>query len=185
MHISSSFQISSHMAPHIAVLSPCYNEAATIAQVIAAFRASLPSAQIYVFDNASSDASASIARESGAIVVDVLIRGKGNVVRRMFADVDADVYVMADADLTYDSRRAAELIAPILTGEVDTVIATRTGGDGAYPGGHRFGNRLFNVLVAGVFGQGLNDIFQVTVHFRAGLSPHFRRIVGALRSRPN
>ncbi len=144
----------------IAVLLPCYNEAATIAQVVANFRAELPEATIYVFDNNSRDDSARLARQAGAIVRTVPRQGKGNVVRRMFADIEADAYLMADADLTYDHTRARDLLAPVLAGEADTVIGTRQGGGrAAYPAGHRFGNRLFNLIVGRMFGQGLADIF--------------------------
>ncbi len=146
--------------PDIAVLLPCYNEALTIQAVIAQFRAVLPEARIYVFDNNSRDDSALLARQAGAEVIAVPLQGKGNVVRRMFADVEADIYLMADADCTYDASRARELIAPVVAGEVDCVIGTRSGGgSGAYPAGHRFGNALFNLIVGRLFGRGLNDIF--------------------------
>lgn len=146
-------------SPDIAVLLPCYNEAATIERVIAEFRAVLPEARIYVFDNNSRDDSAARALAAGAVVVPVPYQGKGNVVRRMFADVEADIYVMADADCTYDAGRARELIAPVIAGEADMVVGTRDGGDAAYPAGHRFGNALFNLIVGRLFGRGLRDIF--------------------------
>lgn len=146
-------------APTIAVLLPCYNEAAAVARVIKEFRAALPEATIYVFDNNSKDDSAKLARDAGAIVKHVPLQGKGNVVRRMFADVDADIYLMADADATYDASRARDMIAPILTGEADTVIGTRQGGKEAFPGGHVFGNKLFNLIVGRLFGSHLDDIF--------------------------
>ena len=145
--------------PQIAVLLPCYNEAVTIAQTILEFKRSLPEATIYVFDNNSTDDSALIAKSAGAVVVRVPLQGKGNVVRRMFADIDADVYVMADADSTYDAARARELVTPILSGEVDTVIATRDGTRSAFPSGHILGNKLFNLIVGRLFGRGLKDIF--------------------------
>lgn len=143
----------------IAVLLPCYNEAITITKVIEAFKKSLPEADIYVFDNNSADKSAELALKAGATVARVQLQGKGNVVRRMFADVDADVYIMADADETYDASRACELIDPILKGEADTVIATRQAEDGAFRAGHALGNHIFNKLVQCLFGQGLEDIF--------------------------
>ena len=146
-------------APTIAVLLPCYNEALTITQVVADFRASLPEAHIYVFDNNSRDDSAALARAAGATVIAVPFQGKGNVVRRMFADIDADVYVMADADSTYDARRARELIAPIISGVADTVVAVRDGKKTAFPPAHVFGNKLFNIIVQRLFGRGLQDIF--------------------------
>lgn len=145
--------------PQIAVLLPCYNEAPTIATVIAQFQQSLPEATIHVFDNNSTDDSAALAKNAGAVVHTVPLQGKGNVVRRMFADVDADIYLMADADATYDAARARELVAPIARGEVDCMIATRDGGNGAFPSGHVWGNRLFNLIVGHLFGRGLKDIF--------------------------
>ncbi len=145
--------------PEIAVLFPCYNEEAAIARVIQDFRTILPEASIYVFDNNSKDRSAEIARANGAQVISVPLQGKGNVVRRMFADVDADIYLMADADCTYDHTRARDLIAPIMNGEADIVIGTRQGENGSYPPGHRFGNALFNLIVGKLFGRGLVDIF--------------------------
>lgn len=146
-------------APVIAVILPCYNEALTIERVIKDFRQALPEAEIYVFDNNSSDDSAALAREAGAHVRRVDLQGKGNVVRRMFADVEADIYVMADADGTYDASRARELVDPILAGEVDTVIATRIGSENAFPAGHVFGNKVFNLIVRWIFGRRLADIF--------------------------
>ncbi|MFZ4542110.1 MAG: glycosyltransferase family 2 protein [Rickettsiales bacterium] len=148
-----------HYTPTIAVLLPCYNEATTIAQVIAQFRASLPEAHIFVFDNNSTDNSANIARAAGAQVSVVTLQGKGNVVRRMFADIDADIYVMADADATYDASRARELVTPILNGSVDTVIGVREGAKSSFPPAHVFGNKLFNIIVQRLFGRGLRDIF--------------------------
>lgn len=150
---------SSSKTPRIAVILPCYNEAVTIQQVVRDFRSVLPEAEIHVFDNRSTDGSGNLAREAGAKVHYVGLQGKGNVVRRMFADIDADVYLMADADCTYDFTRAREMIEPVLKGEVDTVIATRACEEGALPSGHRFGNNLFNFIVSRLFGQGLKDIF--------------------------
>jgi glycosyltransferase involved in cell wall biosynthesis len=143
----------------IAVLLPCYNEASTIAGVVEDFKRALPEATIYVLDNNSRDDTAAIARAAGAQVLSVLLQGKGNVVRRAFADIEADIYLMADGDSTYDASRARELIAPILAGEVDCVIGTRDGGKQAFPPGHVFGNRLFNLIVGRLFGRGLQDIF--------------------------
>ncbi len=145
--------------PRIAVLLPCYNEALTVTRVIEQFRTSLPEATIYLFDNNSKDDSAGLAAAAGATVIRVPFQGKGNVVRRMFADIDADVYIMADADCTYDAARARELITPILSGEVDAVVATREGEKSAFPSAHIFGNKLFNLIVQRLFGRGLQDIF--------------------------
>lgn len=144
----------------IAVLLPCYNEAAAITRVIHEFRTALPEATIYVFDNNSKDDSAKLAREAGAVVKQVPLQGKGNVVRRMFADVEADIYIMADADATYDASRARDLIAPIAAGEADTTIGTRqSDAKAAFPSGHVFGNRMFNLIVGRLFGNHLDDIF--------------------------
>lgn len=160
--------------PRIAVLLPCYNEAATIAQVVADFRAAIPEAMIYVFDNNSHDRSAELARAAGASVVHVPEQGKGHVVRAMFRQVQADAYLMADADGTYDHHRAHELLAPILAGEAEVVIGTRENAvAGAYPIGHRIGNRVFNLLVGSLFGQGLQDIFSGYRAFSPWFVQHF------------
>lgn len=151
--------MSNHYTPTIAVLLPCYNEELSIAQVIADFRTALPEAQVYVFDNNSKDGSAAAARAAGAQVIPVQLQGKGNVVRRMFADIEADIYVMADADGTYDATRARELITPIINGTADTVVATREGKRSSFPPAHIFGNKLFNLIVQRLFGRGLKDIF--------------------------
>lgn len=143
----------------IAVLLPCYNEALTIEAVVKQFQAVLPEARVYVFDNNSKDDSVALAKAAGATVIRVPLQGKGNVVRRMFADIDADVYVMADADLTYDASRARELILPIISGEVDTVIGVREADRSAFPKGHVWGNKLFNLIVGRLFGHGMRDIF--------------------------
>lgn len=147
-----------HARPDIAVVIPCLNEALTVAQVIQDFRAALPEATLYVFDNGSSDQTAEIAEREGAIVRNVAARGKGNVVRRMFADVDADIYVMADGDTTYDASHAPALVRLLQEQRLDIVIAARQG-DAAFPPGHRFGNWLFNYIVKRLFGHGLRDIF--------------------------
>lgn len=151
--------VSTASAQSIAVLLPCYNEAATIAQTVTNFKRELPEATIYVFDNNSKDDSANLARQAGAVVVHVPLQGKGNVVRRMFADVEADVYLMADGDLTYDSSRARDLLAPVINGEVDIVIGVRDGSRASFPSGHIWGNKLFNLIVGRIFGHGLQDIF--------------------------
>jgi glycosyltransferase involved in cell wall biosynthesis len=148
-----------HYTPSVVVLLPCYNEAPTIARVIEQFKASLPEARICVFDNNSRDDSAALAAAAGAEVFRVPLQGKGNVVRRMFADIDADIYVMADADCTYDASRARELIKPIVDGTADTVVGVRDGKKSAFPPAHVFGNKLFNIVVQRLFGHGLRDIF--------------------------
>ena len=143
----------------IAVLVPCYNEEAAIAKVVGDFRAALPTATIYVYDNNSVDQTVAVATAAGAIVGHEPFQGKGNVVRRMFSDVDADVYVMVDGDDTYDAFRAPELIEALLTDQLDMVNGARvTREQAAYRLGHRFGNRLLTGLVAAVFGRQFNDM---------------------------
>jgi hypothetical protein len=143
----------------IAVLIPCYNEEQSIANVVRDFRAALGDATIYVYDNASDDKTAEVAREAGAIVRFEPIRGKGNVVRRMFADVDADVYVMVDGDDTYDAAMAPQLVERLLTDGLDLVNGLRTAEQGeAYRMGHRFGNILLTGVVAQLFGDRFSDM---------------------------
>lgn len=149
----------SAISPRIAVIVPCLNEEITIAQVVADFKASLPSAEIYVFDNNSTDRTTEMAHAAGAHVRHVKARGKGNVVRRMFADVDADIYIMTDGDTTYDAAQAPELVRLLQEQQLDIVIGSRIGEDGCFPSGHVFGNWLFNQIVRRLFGHGLNDIF--------------------------
>lgn len=144
----------------IAVLLPCYNEELTVADVVTRFRAALPSATVFVYDNNSRDFTALRARAAGAIVVREPRQGKGNVVRRMFSDVDADVYVMADGDGTYAPEDAPLLIAALLGERCDMVVGTRMGvTDDAGRKGHAFGNSLFNRLYHGLFGRDFTDIF--------------------------
>jgi glycosyltransferase involved in cell wall biosynthesis len=143
----------------VAVLVPCYNEAAAIGDVVRAFAQHLPGAQVYVYDNNSTDATIAVARDAGAIVRSELLRGKGNVVRRMFADVDADVYVMVDGDNTYDAASAPRLVAHLLDNSLDMVNGARvTASTQAYRPGHRFGNRMLTGLVASIFGNRLTDM---------------------------
>jgi len=144
----------------IAVLLPCYNEERTIGQVVRGFRAALPSALIYVFDNNSSDLTALQARAGGAIVIREPRQGKGNVVRRMFADIDADIYIIADGDGTYDPQDAPQLVNALVTERADMVVGTRLGvHDDAGRAGHAFGNRLFNGAYNFLFGRDFTDIF--------------------------
>ncbi|MEY3905547.1 MAG: hypothetical protein RIR59_370 [Pseudomonadota bacterium] len=143
----------------IAVLLPCYNEAAAIGQTVADFRAALPMAEIYVYDNNSTDATAAVARDAGAIVRTERMQGKGHVVRRMFADVDADIYVMADGDATYEAAAAPELIALLRTEQLDMVVGARKSEvEAAYRRGHRLGNRLLTGMLAWLFGRSFTDI---------------------------
>lgn len=145
--------------PIIAVLLPCYNEEAAIAQTIAGFRAALPQAAIYVYDNNSRDRTRKVAAAAGAIVRSERMQGKGNVVRRMFADVDADIYVMADGDATYDAASAPALIQRLLDEQLDMVVGSRVGeAVESYRRGHRLGNRLLTGMLARLFGRSFSDI---------------------------
>lgn len=146
-------------APRVAVLLPCYNEEAAIAQVVRDFRSALPQATVYVYDNASSDRTSEVAAAAGAVVVRETLRGKGNVVRRMFADIDADIYVLADGDDTYDAAVAPGLIETLCRDQLDMVNAARSNtSSDAYRRGHRFGNRLFTTMVSTLFGKRFDDI---------------------------
>jgi hypothetical protein len=146
--------------PEIAVLLPCRNEEATIGEVIADFHHALPHACIYVYDNGSTDQTASIAKRTGAIVAHVPRRGKGYVLRRMFADISADVYVLADGDGTYDASAAPVLVAALLERHLDMVVGRRVdeGSGKIYRHGHRLGNQLFTRVVECIFGRGLQDM---------------------------
>src|SRR5712691_3847855 len=127
----------------LAVLVPCFNEEATIGKVVADFRAVLPEATIYVYDNNSADRTGEVARSAGALVRRERHQGKGNVVRRMFADVDADLYVLVDGDATYDAASARAMIARLTEERLDMVVGARVDQDeAAYRLGHRTGNRL-------------------------------------------
>jgi len=144
----------------IAVLIPCYNEAATVADVVQGFRRALPEAHIHVFDNGSTDGTAETARAAGARVTRERHRGKGNVVRRMFADVDADLYIMADGDGTYDATAARGMLRKLLEDRLDMVVGCRReifSDAGRF--GHALGNRLFNGLYKSLFGCEFTDIF--------------------------
>ncbi|HEY1153130.1 MAG TPA: glycosyltransferase family 2 protein [Pseudolabrys sp.] len=142
-----------------AVLIPCYNEEAAIAAVVRDFRAALPGAAIYVYDNNSKDRTVEIATAAGAIVRRETLQGKGNVVRRMFADIDADVYVMVDGDDTYHAPSAPMLIEKLVSEQLDMVNAQRIStGEAAYRRGHVLGNRLLTGLVGGIFGKRTDDM---------------------------
>jgi glycosyltransferase involved in cell wall biosynthesis len=145
--------------PKIAVLIPCFNEEASVAKVVQGFKAALPGAVIYVFDNDSSDRTADIASAAGAIVRKERLRGKGNVVRRMFADVNADIYVMADGDATYDPVCAERMISLLLEERLDMVVGARVAAaEDVYRLGHEFGNRLMTMAVARLFGKRFTDM---------------------------
>lgn len=148
------------MTPRIAVILPCYNEEAAIAQTVAGFRSAFPDAGIYVYDNNSRDRTVEVARAAGAIVRNERMQGKGNVVRRMFADVDADIYVMADGDATYDATSAPAMVARLVDEQLDMVVGTRVHeAAGAYRRGHVLGNRLMTGFLARLFGRSFTDIF--------------------------
>ena len=145
--------------PRIAVLLPCYNEEAAIGQTVSDFRVALPDADIYVYDNNSRDRTVEIAIAAGAIVRRERIQGKGNVVRRMFADIDADVYVMADGDATYDAASAGKLVDELITEKLDMVVGSRiSDAELAYRRGHRFGNALLTGMLGRLFGRSFTDI---------------------------
>ncbi|BCH21307.1 glycosyl transferase [Mesorhizobium sp. L-8-10] len=144
----------------IAVLIPCCNEERTIGDVVRRFREALPAATVYVYDNNSRDLSALAARAAGAVVVREPRQGKGHVVRRMFADVEADIYLMADGDGTYAPEDAPQLVNTLLTERSDMVVGTRRGVTAdAGRAGHAIGNRLFNGLYKQLFGRDFSDIF--------------------------
>ena len=164
--------------PRIAVLIPCYNEALTIGKVVGDFRAALPEAAIHVFDNASSDDTAALARAAGATVIAVPAKGKGHVVRSMFRDVDADVFLMVDGDDTYPADRARAVLAPVLAGDADMVVATRLEAhhDSAFRRFHGFGNRLVRGVISRLFNTSLADVLS---GYRA-FSPRFVRSMPVL-----
>jgi glycosyltransferase involved in cell wall biosynthesis len=152
--------MASQQQPRIAVLLPCYNEETAIADTVAGFRAALPGATVYVYDNNSRDRTREVAAAAAAVVRTERLQGKGHVVMRMFADVDADVYVMADGDLTYDPKAAPLMVDMLVAEQLDMVVGTRRHSDkDAYRGGHVMGNRLFTGLLSRLFGRSFSDIF--------------------------
>lgn len=143
----------------IAVLVPCYNEETAVATVVADFRKALPQAAIYVYDNNSKDRTVEVAREAGAEVRSETHQGKGHVVRRMFADVDADVYVLVDGDATYDAPSAPAMIEKLVSEHLDMVVGLRVDQSvAAYRPGHRTGNWMLTSFLASVFGEAFKDI---------------------------
>jgi glycosyltransferase involved in cell wall biosynthesis len=147
------------MTPEIAVLIPCYNEQEAVGAVVSGFRSHLPQAMIFVYDNASTDLTIERGRQAGAIVRSEPLRGKGYVVRRMFADIEADIYVLVDGDGTYDAASAPGLIAALVEESLDLVSAVRVdSSQRAYRTGHRFGNWLLTRLVAQLFGKRFSDM---------------------------
>jgi len=147
---------------NIALIVPCYNEEKSIATVLRDFKRALPALHLYVFDNNSSDKTTAIARQEGAAVVHVPLRGKGNVVRRMFADVEADIYVMVDGDATYEANAVTKLIDKLLDEQLDMVVGCRETpselASKAYRQGHQWGNRLLTQSVVRIFGGGFTDM---------------------------
>lgn len=149
----------SQTSMRVAVVIPCYNEAVAIGRVVADFRAALPDARIVVFDNNSRDATATVARAAGAELRSEPRQGKGHVIRRAFADIEADVYVLVDGDDTYDARAAPEMVAMLLEQRLDMVTGVRIGAAlAAYRRGHRFGNRALTGAVRAIFGAGVSDM---------------------------
>lgn len=143
----------------IAVLVPCYNEAATIKAVVGSFSTALPSAKVYVYDNNSTDKTAAVATDAGAIVRREPRQGKGNVIRRMFSDVEADIYVLVDGDDTYDAAIAPELVVKMISERLDMInVARRAVDKSAYRRGHQFGNRMLSGLVQRIFGRQFEDM---------------------------
>jgi glycosyltransferase involved in cell wall biosynthesis len=145
--------------PDVAVLVPCYNEERAIAKVVADFRAALPGASVYVYDNNSTDGTVTAATAAGAVVRRETHQGKGYVVRRMFNDIEADIYVLVDGDATYDAPSAQAMIGKLLADRLDMVVATRVDREAAaYRPGHRTGNWLLTGFVAHIFGRAFTDI---------------------------
>ncbi|HHP5904983.1 TPA: glycosyltransferase family 2 protein [Citrobacter freundii] len=144
----------------IAVIVPCYNEASAIAKVVSDFNKYLPEATVYVFDNNSSDGTADVAANAGAIVRHVGHKGKGNVVRRMFADIDADIFVMVDGDDTYEAAASPAMINKLLDENLDMVVGCRVenGDDKTYRPGHRFGNKMLTGTVSTIFKGSFTDM---------------------------
>lgn len=146
-------------APNIAVLVPCYNEEVAIPHVVAAFRAALPEAVVYVYDNNSSDRTRDVAAAAGAVVRTETLQGKGNVIRRMFGDIEADAYVLVDGDDTYDADSAPRMLRLLFDERLDMVTGTRvTEAIAAYRPGHRLGNQVLTGAVRLVFGKRITDM---------------------------
>ncbi len=146
-------------ALRVAVLVPCFNEEAAVATVVADFRKALPAAEIFVYDNNSTDRTIEVARAAGAEVRSERRQGKGHVVRRMFADIDADIYVLVDGDATYDAASAPRMIDALLSERLDMVVGLRVDqAAAAYRRGHRTGNRMLTSFLSSVFGQAFKDI---------------------------
>jgi hypothetical protein len=155
----STQPVAARLTPRVAVLVPCYNEEVAIAKVVRDMRAALPSATVYVYDNNSRDRTMEVAAAAGAVVRRERLQGKGNVVRRMFADIEADIFVLVDGDDTYDATAAPELVRMLVEEGLDMVNgARRTEIEKAYRPGHRFGNAMLTGMVAWTFGKRISDM---------------------------
>lgn len=169
--------------PRVAVLIPCYNEEVAIRQVIADFAAQLPAATIYVYDNNSSDQTAAVARAAGAVVRGENLQGKGHVVRRMFADIEADIFVLVDGDDTYDAASAPAMVQKLIDEHLDMVIGARqeTAQD-AYRRGHRLGNAVLTGMVRWVFGDRISDMLSGYRVFSRRFVKSFPALVGGFET---
>lgn len=149
-----------NVRPSVAAIVPCYNEEVAVATVVSDLRDAIPGVVVYVYDNNSTDRTAEVAKAAGAIVRTEVRRGKGNVVRRAFADIDADIYLLIDGDDTYEAAAAGRMIEALTTDSLDHVLGVRTADEGAdaYRPGHATGNRLFNRLVSALFGEPVSDM---------------------------
>src|SRR5919204_4087151 len=154
-------QTTTGVTTRVAVVVPCYQEERTIAKVVSDFQQALPQAQIYVYDNNSTDATAARARDAGAIVRREKRQGKGFVVAKMFEEIEADIYLMVDGDDTYDARSANKLIAPLLNGDADMVVGSRVvhAEQGAFRPMHIGGNRIVSRIINAIFGADIRDLF--------------------------
>lgn len=154
--------MSSYRTHQVALIVPCFNEAAAIRQVVEGFRTVMPELQIFVFDNNSTDDTATVAESAYATVIHVALPGKGNVVRRMFADVEADIYVMVDGDATYDALAVRTMVDKLIDEQLDMVVGCRAAGPEvaaeAYRSGHQWGNRMLTGAVARIFGGKFQDM---------------------------
>lgn len=142
----------------LAILIPCFNEEITIVKVIKSFQKVFPKASIYIYDNNSTDQTVTNAKKAGAVVGHELCQGKGHVVRRMFRDIDADIYLMVDGDDTYDATTAPHMVELLNQEKLDMVVAARQAKSHAYPAGHSFGNKMFNCILKLIFKSHFKDI---------------------------
>lgn len=170
----------------VVVLIPCYNEEITIGSVVRDFRAALPNAPIYVYDNNSTDQTVKTALAAGAIVRSESLQGKGYVIRRMFSDIEADFYILVDGDATYEAAAAPEMLKTAYTNGLDMVNGARvTDRVDAYRRGHVLGNKVLTGLVTSVFGRRLSDMLSGYRVFRGGLSNPFPPCLQGLRRKRN